>query len=58
MRRDDLIRLRHMLDVGRNAMTFAAGKNRTDLGSGDTLANSRIVTPSGMVSPDFADGCL
>ncbi|MGB6063628.1 MAG: HepT-like ribonuclease domain-containing protein [Desulfomonilaceae bacterium] len=31
MRKDDLIRLRHMLDAARNAMTFAEGKRRTDL---------------------------
>jgi uncharacterized protein with HEPN domain len=31
MQKDDLIRMRHMLDAARNAMTFAAEKSRTDL---------------------------
>jgi uncharacterized protein with HEPN domain len=31
MQKDDLIRMRHMLDAARNAITFAAGKSRTDL---------------------------
>jgi uncharacterized protein with HEPN domain len=31
MRRDDLIRLRHMLDAAREALGFAQGRNRPDL---------------------------
>ena len=31
MRRDDTIRLKHMLDAGSEAMEFAEGKTRTDL---------------------------
>jgi len=38
MRRDDLIRMRHMLDAAQKAMTFAAGKSRTDLAQDSMLA--------------------
>ena len=31
MRKDDLIRIRHMLDAGREAMGFAQGRSRADL---------------------------
>jgi uncharacterized protein with HEPN domain len=31
MRKDDLIRIRHMLDAAREAMSFIKDKNRTDL---------------------------
>ncbi|WP_243338352.1 HepT-like ribonuclease domain-containing protein [Anaeromyxobacter soli] len=31
MRPDDVIRLRHMLDAAREAMSFAAGRSRGDL---------------------------
>lgn len=31
MRKDDLIRIRHMLDAAREAMGFAQGRSRTDL---------------------------
>ena len=31
MRRDDFIRLRHMLDASQEAISFAEGKRRTDL---------------------------
>ena len=31
MRNDDLIRIRHMRDAAREALGFAAGKNRCDL---------------------------
>ena len=33
MQRDDLIRLRHMLDAAREAMSFAEGRKRADLDS-------------------------
>jgi len=31
MQSDEIIRIRHMLDAARNAMTFAEGKSRADL---------------------------
>ncbi len=31
MRKDDVIRLRHMLDAAREALSFARGKTRSDL---------------------------
>lgn len=31
MRRDDTVRLRHMLDAAREAMTFVRGRTRADL---------------------------
>jgi hypothetical protein len=31
MRRDDLIRIRHMLDAAKEAMAFAKGRTRKDL---------------------------
>lgn len=31
MRKDDLLRVRHMLDAVHNAMRFAEGKSRSDL---------------------------
>lgn len=31
MQKDELIRMRHMLDAARNAMTFAERRSRTDL---------------------------
>jgi uncharacterized protein with HEPN domain len=33
MRRDDVVRLRHMLDAAREALEFAQGKRREDLDS-------------------------
>jgi len=33
MRSEDVIRLRHMLDAGRDATSFAAGRRREDLDS-------------------------
>lgn len=38
MRRDDLIRMRHMLDATQKAMAFAEGKSRTDLAQDSMLA--------------------
>ena len=38
MRRDDLIRMRHMLDAAQKAMAFAEGKSRTDLAQDSMLA--------------------
>ncbi len=31
MQRDDLVRLRHMLDAAREALSFSSGKSRADL---------------------------
>ena len=38
MQKDDLIRIRHMLDAGQKAVSFAANKNRTDLDDDPMLA--------------------
>ena len=38
MRRDDLIRMRHMLDAAQKAMAFLEGKSRTDLAQDSMLA--------------------
>lgn len=40
MRRDDLIRIRHMVESAREALTFVAGKERAD------LEKSRMLTLS------------
>ena len=42
MRRDDAIRLRHMLDAAREAITFAQGRNRSDLDTDRQLALSLV----------------
>ena len=42
MRRDDLIRMRHMLDAAQKAMTFAAGKSRADLAQDSMLAYALV----------------
>jgi uncharacterized protein with HEPN domain len=42
MRRDDVIRLRHMLDAAREAITFAQGRNRSDLDTDRQLALSLV----------------
>jgi uncharacterized protein with HEPN domain len=38
MRRDDVVRLRHMLDAAREAVEFVAGKGREDLHADRKLA--------------------
>jgi uncharacterized protein with HEPN domain len=38
MQRDDLIRLRHMLEAGQKAMSFAENRNRRDLDDDPLLA--------------------
>ncbi len=38
MRKDDITRLRHMLDAAREARSFAAGKSRSDLDADRKLA--------------------
>jgi len=42
MQRDDLIRLRHMLDAAREAMSFAEGRKRADLDSDRMLVLSLV----------------
>ena len=42
MRRDDRIRLQHMLDAAREALSFTDGKNREDLNSDRKLALSLV----------------
>ena len=42
MRRDDAIRLRHMLDAAREAMSFAQGRKRTDLDNDRMLVLSLV----------------
>lgn len=42
MQKDDLIRLRHMLDAAREALSFSANKTRNDLYSDRMLALSVI----------------
>ena len=42
MRRDDTIRLKHMLDAGSEAMEFAEGKTRTDLDKNRMLVLSLV----------------
>lgn len=37
MRKDDAVRLQHMLDAGREALGFARGRSRSDLDSGRML---------------------
>ena len=38
MRQDDAVRLRHMLDASREAISFAEGKHRRDLDTDRKLA--------------------
>jgi uncharacterized protein with HEPN domain len=38
MRRDDLIRIHHMLEAGQKAMSFAENRNRRDLDDDSMLA--------------------
>lgn len=38
MRKDDLNRLKHMLDAAKEAQSFASGKSRNDLGADRKLA--------------------
>ena len=42
MRKDDTIRLRHMLDAAREAVAFAADRGREDLGRDRMLALSIV----------------
>jgi uncharacterized protein with HEPN domain len=42
MRKDEEIRLRHMLDAAREAMSFAQGRTRADLGSDRMLVLSLV----------------
>jgi len=42
MRRDDAVRLQHMLDASNEAMEFARGKSRTDLDKNRMLVLSSV----------------
>jgi len=42
MQKDDLIRLRHMLDAAQEAISFVAGKSRRDLNLNRMLALSLV----------------
>ena len=42
MRRDDLVRLRHMLDAAREALSFTAGRGRADLDANRMLVLSLV----------------
>ena len=42
MRRDDLVRLRHMLDSARDALAFTTGRSRADLDADRMLALSVV----------------
>ncbi len=42
MQKDDLVRLRHMLDAAKEALSFSAGKFRTDLNSDRMLVLSIV----------------
>jgi len=42
MRKDDLVRLRHMADAARDAISFAQGKERHDLDADRMLALSLV----------------
>jgi len=42
MRRDDQVRLRHMLEAAREAISFARGRTRTDLDSDRMLVLSLV----------------
>ena len=44
MRRDDIIRLMHMLDAAREAILFAQGRKRADLDSDRMLVLSLVKT--------------
>ena len=42
MRKDDAVRFRHMLDAAREAVTFAEGRRRADVGSDRMLLHSLV----------------
>lgn len=42
MQKDDLVRMRHMLDAAREALSFSSGKSRTDLNSDRMLVLSVV----------------
>jgi uncharacterized protein with HEPN domain len=44
MRKDDLIRIRHMLDAGQKAVSFAANKTRADLDNDPVLTFALMKT--------------
>lgn len=42
MRKDDLVRLRHMLDAAREALSFTTGRSRSDLDTNRMLVLSLV----------------
>ena len=42
MPKDDIVRLRHILDAAREALLFASGKTRVDLNANRMLALSLV----------------
>lgn len=42
MRKDDIVRLRHMMDAAQEALTFIQGRSRTDLDTDRQLALSLV----------------
>lgn len=42
MRKDDIVRLRHMMDAAQEALTFVQGRSRTDLDTDRQLALSLV----------------
>ena len=59
MSKDDLIRLRHMLDSAREAISYAAGRERTELNENRMLVHSlvRCVMIVGEAAASVSPGC-
>jgi len=59
MRQDDRIRLRHMLDAAREAVSFAAGKRREDLDHSRMLVLSLVkdIEIIGEAATKVSDSC-
>lgn len=63
MLKDDAIRLQHMLDAARDALSFVAGKSRVDLNTNRMLALSLVKSieiigeAASRVSPDCQAQC-
>lgn len=61
MRKDDLVRLLHMLDAAREALSFVSGKSRSDLNKNRMLVLSLVKDieiigeAAGKVSPETKD---
>ena len=59
MSKDDLIRLRHMLDSAREAISYLAGRKRSDLDNDRMLVHSlvRCVTIIGEAAANVSPDC-